>query len=61
VEVWRGADPVKRRRTVTSPDGKSESDVDPEAFLAALLHTSKEDAAEVREQADEKADPRDSE
>ena len=33
-------------------------DIDPEASLAALLHISKEDAAEVREQADEKADQR---
>lgn len=34
------------------------SDIDPEAFLTALLHISPEDAAEVREQADEKATPK---
>ena len=50
--------PMSRRRMTTPnaspPDPTPE--VDPEAFLAALLHLSEEDAAEVREQATEKAD-----
>ena len=37
------------------PDG--DIDVDPEAFLAALLHLSPADAAEVRHEANEKASP----
>lgn len=33
-------------------------ELDPEEFVHAMLHISKEDAAEVREQADEEADPK---
>ena len=46
---------------MTSPEDRDAESkpVDPEEFVRALLHISKEDAAEVREQADEKADPRD--
>jgi hypothetical protein len=45
-------------RVPDSTGDASRPTIDPEAFLAALLHLSPEDAAEVREQAHEKADPR---
>lgn len=45
-------------RKSNAPSPEDHSEVDPEEFVRALLHISPEDAAEVREHADEKADPR---
>lgn len=45
-----------KRPNSTTPPATDQNTVEPEEFLRAVLHISKEDAAEVREQADEKAD-----